>query len=106
MGICPVVREIVREFAFLCGNFLKNLATANFLRFWVNFGLFCVFKRFFEFLKELDNFSSAQVVLGFFGGCSLFSGGFINYVLFRAASAFSCIFLHCALFWWIKWDFE
>ena len=52
-GICPVVREIVREFAFLCGNFLKNLAMANFLRFWVNFGLFCVFRRFSEFLKEL-----------------------------------------------------
>ena len=38
-GNCPVVREIVREFAFLCGNLLKNLAMANFLRFWVNFGL-------------------------------------------------------------------
>ena len=50
-GISPV-REIVREFAFLCGNFLKNLAMANFLLFWVNFGLLCVFRRFSEFLKE------------------------------------------------------
>ena len=66
------MREIVREFAFLCGNFLKNLAMANFLLFWVNFGLFCVFRRFSEFLKDFDNFLSAQVVLGFFGGCSLF----------------------------------
>ena len=47
------MREIVREFAFLCGKFLKNLEMANFLLFWVNFGLFCVFKRFSEFLKEL-----------------------------------------------------
>ena len=29
---------------------------------------------------------------GIFGGVSLFSGGFVNYVLFRGASAFLCIF--------------
>ena len=99
------MREIVREFAFLRGNFLKNLAMADFLRFWVNFGLFCVFRRFSEFLKDFAFFSRDQVVLGFFGGCSLFLGGFINYVFIWAASAFLCILLCCALFWWIKWNF-
>ena len=48
---------------------------------------------FLSFRRDLDNFSSAQVVLGFFGGCSLFSGGFINYVFsgqLRPFYAFFC----------------
>ena len=92
------VREIVREFAFLCGNFLKNLAMVNFLRFWVNFGLFFGFSSDFLSFKELRQFFVCSGNFGIFGGSfSVFRRFCKLCFFFRATSAFLCIFFGVAL---------